>query len=163
MDIFAFLDEHKIDYERVDHPAVYTVAEALEKVPHLDGAETKNLFVRTRKADRHFLVVVDYNKSVDLKALGKVLEVKRLSFGSPKRLMTYLGIEPGAVSLLAILNDTDGAVEVVVDQAVWDAERIKCHPLVNTSTLSIAQSEVKRIFEISNHPVTVIDVPERKR
>lgn len=163
MDIFAFLDEYKIDYERVDHPAVYTVAEALEKVPHLDGAETKNLFVRTRKADRHFLVVVDYNKSVDLKGLGKALGVKRLSFGSPKRLMTYLGIEPGAVSLLAILNDTDGAVEMVVDQAIWNAERIKCHPLVNTSTLSIAQPDVKRIFEISNHPLTVIDVPERKR
>ena len=163
MDIFAFLEEHHIDYKRVDHPPVYTVAEALEKVPHLDGAKTKNLFVRTRKADRHFLVVVDYNKSVDLKGLGKTLGVKRLSFGSPKRLMTYLGIEPGAVSLLAILNDTDGAVEMVVDQAIWNAERIKCHPLVNTSTLSIAQPEVKRIFEISNHPVTVIDVPERKR
>ena len=159
MDIFAFLEEHNIDYERVDHPPVYTVAEALEKVPHLDGAETKNLFVR--KGNRHFLVVVDYNKSVDLKALGKALGVKRLSFASPRRLMTYLGIEPGAVSLLAILNDTDGAVQMVVDQAVWKAERIKCHPLVNTSTLSIAQPDIKRIFEISNHPVTVIDVPER--
>ena len=161
MDIFAFLQQHNIDYKRVDHPPVYTVAEAQEKVPPLAGAETKNLFLRTKKATRHFLVVVGYDKSVDLKALAKALGVKRLGFASPDRLLRYLGIKPGSVSLLAILNDTDSAVEVVVDQAVWDAERLKCHPLVNTSTLSIAQADIKRMFEITNHTVTVIDVPQR--
>ena len=161
MNIFTFLQQHNIDYERVDHPAVYTVAEAKEKVPPLAGTETKNLFVRTRKGDRHFLVVVGYDKSVDLKGLAAALEVKRLGFASPERLLNYLGITPGAVSLLAILNDTEAAVEVVVDQAVWAAERFKCHPLVNTSTLSIAKEDVERIFAITNHVVTVIDVPER--
>lgn len=161
MDVFAFLHDHNIAYERVDHPPVYTVAEAQEKVPPLDGAETKNLFVRTRKADRHFLVVVGYSKSVDLKALAGVLGVKRLGFASSNRLMTYLGIEPGSVSLLAILNDTEGVVEVVIDQAVWSAGRLKCHPLVNTSTLSIARPDIERILEITNHTVTIINVPER--
>ena len=85
MDIFAFLHEHTIDYIRVDHPPVYTVAEAREKVPPLDGKETKNLFLRTRKADRHFLVVVSYEKSVDLKALAGELGVKKLGFASPER------------------------------------------------------------------------------
>ena len=161
MDIFAFLQQHAINYERVDHPPVYTVAEAQEKVPPIAGAETKNLFVRNKKATRHFLVVVGYDKSVDLKRLAAALGVKRLGFASPDRLMTYLGIKPGSVSLLAILNDTDAAVEVVVDQAVWEADRLKCHPLVNTSTLSIAQSDIERIFEITHHTVTVIDVPQR--
>lgn len=161
MDIFSFLQQHKINYERVDHPPVYTVAEAKEKVPPLAGAETKNLFVRTRKGNRHFLVVVGYEKSVDLKGLAATLAVKRLGFASPERLLKYLGITPGAVSLLAILNDTESAVEIVVDQSVWTAERFKCHPLVNTSTLSIAKADVERIFEITNHMVTVIDVPER--
>ncbi|MEM7116663.1 MAG: prolyl-tRNA synthetase associated domain-containing protein [Chloroflexota bacterium] len=163
MNIFSFLQQHNIDYERVDHPPVYTVAEAKEKVPPLAGAETKNLFVRTRKGDRHFLVVVGYDKSVDLKGLAMALGVKRLGFASPERLLKYLGITPGAVSLLAILNDSEAAVEVVVDQAVWATERFKCHPLVNTSTLSIAKSDVERIFEITNHVVTVIDVPQRSQ
>ena len=161
MDIFDFLQQHNIGYERVDHPPVYTVAEAQEKVPPIAGAETKNLFVRTKKADRHFLVVVGYDKSVHLKALAKALGVKRLGFASPDRLMRYLGIKPGSVSLLAILNDTDAAVEVIVDQVVWNAERLKCHPLVNTSTLSITKSDIERIFKITNHAVTVIDVPQR--
>lgn len=161
MNIFEFLQTHAIDYERVDHPPVYTVAEAQEKVPPLAGIETKNLFVRTRKADRHFLVVVDYAKRVDLKGLATELGVKKLSFASPDRLMRYLGIEPGSVSLLAIVNDTDSAVEVVVDRAVWTSDRIKCHPLVNTSTLSLAQPDVERIMTLTHHPVSVIVVPER--
>ncbi|MGB1252868.1 MAG: prolyl-tRNA synthetase associated domain-containing protein [Candidatus Promineifilaceae bacterium] len=161
MDIFAFLQQHNIEYDRVDHPPVYTVAEAQEKVPPIAGAETKNLFIRTKKGNRHFLVVIGYDKSVDLKKLAAALGVKRLGFASPDRLMTYLGIKPGSVSLLAILNDTDAAVEVIVDRAVWDADRLKCHPLVNTNTLSIARSDVERIFEITNHTVTVIDVPQR--
>ncbi len=161
MNIFDFLEQHNIEYERVDHPPVYTVAEAQEKVPPIAGAETKNLFVRTRKKDRHFLVVVGYNKSVDLKALAAAFGVKKLGFASPNGLKSYLGIEPGSVSLLAILNDTETAVEVVIDQSVWAAERLKCHPLVNTSTLSIARSDVERILEITNHSMTVIDVPQR--
>ena len=161
MDIFAFLEQHNIKYERVDHPPVYTVAEAQEKVPPLAGAETKNLFVRTRKGNRHFLVVIGYNKSVDLKGLAAALGVKRLGFASPERLMTYLGIKPGSVSLLSILNDTDATVEVVVDRAVWEADRLKCHPLVNTSTLSIARVDVERIMTLTHHPITIIDVPQR--
>ncbi len=161
MNIFSFLRQHNISYEQVDHPPVYTVAEAQEKVPPLAGAETKNLFIRTRKADRHFLVVVRYDKSVDLKSLAAALGVKKLGFASPQRLMTYLGIEPGSVSLLAILNDSDAVVEIIIDQAVWEADRIKCHPLVNTSTLSITRSDIARIFEITGHSFTVMDVPQR--
>ncbi|MEM7802958.1 MAG: prolyl-tRNA synthetase associated domain-containing protein [Chloroflexota bacterium] len=161
MDVFEFLNQHRIVYERVDHPPVYTVAEAIEKVPPIKGAETKNLFIRTRKADRHILVVVGYEKSVDLKALAGLLGVKKLGFASPERLKRFLGVEPGSVSLLAILNDVEGEVEVIVDQKVWEAERVKCHPLVNTSTLSISMEDVKRILEITNHAVSVLDIPQR--
>lgn len=161
MDIFHFLDEHNITYQRNDHAPVFTVAEAQEKVPPMPGANTKNLFLRTRKADRHFLVVVGYDKSVDLKGLAAAIGVKRLGFASPERLMNYLGIEPGSVSLLSIVNDTDGEVEVIVDSEVWGADLLKCHPLVNTSTLSIAREDVARIFELTDHTVSVIDIPQR--
>lgn len=161
MDVFEFLEKHAITYDRVDHPPVYTVAEAIEKVPPISGAETKNLFVRDRKAKRHFLVVVGYAKSVDLKGLAATLGVKKLGFASPERLKEHLGVEPGSVSLLAILNDTEGVVEVIVDQAVWEAERVKCHPLVNTSTLSIPLAGVKKILELTDHAVSVFDIPAR--
>ena len=162
MDIFAFLQQHQIEYQRVDHEPVYTVAEAQEKVPPISGQETKNLFLRTRKADRHFLVVVGYDKSVDLKGLAAALGVKKLGFASADRLKRFLGIEPGSVSLLAITNDTEGVVEVIVDESVWQAERLKCHPLVNTSTLSIAREDVERILTVTNHSLAVMSVPSRQ-
>ncbi|MDJ0756298.1 MAG: prolyl-tRNA synthetase associated domain-containing protein [Ardenticatenaceae bacterium] len=157
--IYKFLSKHNIPYERVDHPPVYTVAEALEHVPPLDAAETKNLLVRDRKGKRHFLVVVGYDKQVDLKALAKMIGVSKLGMASPERLMNHLGVEPGSVTLLGIVNDEAGAVEIIIDEQVWAAERLKCHPLVNTSTLAIWRSDMEKIFHITGHEFVVLDVP----
>lgn len=159
MNILHFLSEHSIQYERVDHPAVFTCEEAERFVPPLPGADTKNLFLRDKNGRRHFLIVVGYEKSVNLKALAPVLEVPNLSFASPERLKTYLGVEPGAVSLLAVVNDTDGAVQVVFDEDLWNADILKCHPLVNTSTLAVKRTEVVRFFEILGHSFSVLPIP----
>ncbi|HIB44877.1 MAG TPA: prolyl-tRNA synthetase associated domain-containing protein, partial [Candidatus Lambdaproteobacteria bacterium] len=129
-DIYEFLESHKISYERHDHPAVFTVEESKRLSPELDGASTKNLFLRDKKGSRHFLVTVPEDKKVDLKTLSSALDSSRLSFASPERLKTHLGIEPGSVSLLAVLNDTEKNVEVFIDQEIWEDEAILCHPLV---------------------------------
>ena len=121
-DIYEFLESHKISYERHDHPAVFTVEESKRLSPELDGASTKNLFLRDKKGSRHFLVTVPEDKKVDLKTLSSALDSSRLSFASPERLKTHLGIEPGSVSLLAVLNDTEKNVEVFIDQEIWEDE-----------------------------------------
>ena len=90
-----------------------------------------------------------------------MLGEKRLSLASPERLKRYLNVEPGAVSLLAIVNDKEAAVEVVIDEEVWQAETLKCHPLVNTSTLAIGRHDLERLLARTNHVVTVLEVPER--
>ncbi|MEM7130707.1 MAG: prolyl-tRNA synthetase associated domain-containing protein [Chloroflexota bacterium] len=161
MDIFSFLDQHEISYQRCDHPPVYTVAEAEEKVPPMPGADLKNLFIRNRKGTRFFLVVVGYETRVDLKGLATLLDEKKLNFASPEQLDHYLGIEPGSVSLLAIVNDTESEVEVVVDADIWQAEILKCHPLVNTSTLSLSRLDMERILELTGHSLSVVKVPKR--
>ena len=161
VDIYQFLTDHSIQYQRVDHPPVFTCEEAEKLVPPLPGADTKNLLVRDRKGKRHFLVVVGYEKSVDLKALSNVLEVSKLSFASAERLKKHLGIEPGSVSLLAIVNDSECAVEVIIDQELWQAEKLLCHPLVNTSTLSIDRTDIERIFQSTGHNFRVLEVPDR--
>ena len=158
-DIYAFLAENEIGYERVDHPPVFTCEQAERLVPPLPGAETKNLLVRDKHGRRHFLVVVGYDKTVDLKALGDALGVSKLGMASAERLQRVLGIEPGSVSLLAIVNDVEGLVEVVLDEAVWEAEALKCHPLVNTSTLSIRREDIERILQLTGHRSRVLDVP----
>ena len=156
---FEFLDTHGIAYIRHDHPAVYTVEEADQLVPDLPGAKTKNLFLRDDKGKRHFLVLVPSDKRVNLKALKKVLEVKRISFGSPERLKKHLGIEPGAVSLLAVYNDGEHKVEVVMDRDLWAADTFLFHPLVNTSTLVIKKADIERFLEVTGHDLKVVEVP----
>ena len=161
MDIYRFLDDHDIEYERHDHPAVFTCEEAERLVPPMPGAKTKNLFLRDRKGRRHLLVVVGYEKAVDLKALTSLLGVSKLGFASPARLERYLGVEPGSVSILGLVNDVNQEVEVIVDRDLWEAEAFRCHPLVNTSTLVISRDDLQRFLEITGHRVRTLDVPGR--
>ena len=158
-DFYQFLAEHNIEYERHDHPAVFTVEESDRWVPPLPGAKTKNLFLRDKKGVRHFLVVVPAHKRVNIKALPEAVGSSRLSFGSAKRLKKYLGVEAGAVTLLAIFNDPDHVVEVFMDKALWESEAFNCHPLVNTSTLVISRDNLERFVEATGHEIKIVDVP----
>ncbi len=163
MDMYQFLADQQIEYTRYDHPPVFTCDEATRLCPEMPkyAAKTKNLFLRDKKGARHFLVTVEEQKRVDMKALGAVLGVNKLSFASPKRLEKYLGLTPGAVTLLGVLNDTAHEVTVIVDAEVWNARAIRCHPLVNTSTLIIAKEHIARFLDATGHPAQVIDVPAR--
>ena len=158
-DIYEFLDSIYVSYERFDHPAVYTVSESKKLSPKMDGASTKNLFLRDKKGIRHFLVIVPQDKQVDLKELSSILEASRLSFASPDRLKKYLGIEPGSVSILALLNDPEKTVEVFVDNELWNAEIILCHPLVNTSTLAITRDVIKQFLKKTGHNLMLVEIP----
>jgi len=160
-DIYGFLDRNDIAYTRYDHEAVYTCEQADRLNLDTRAAKTKNLFLRDRKARRHFLVTVGDEKSVDIKGLEGVLDVKGLSFASPERLMEYLGLSPGSVTILAALNDSRGAVEVIVDEGLWRYESIQCHPLVNTSTLVISRDDVERFLILTGHTPLIVNVPGR--
>ena len=158
---FQFLEDNQIAYTRHDHPAVYTVEEADRLVPELAAAKTKNLFLRDGKGKRHFLVIVPGHKQVDLKQLKDRMKVKRISFGSPERMITHLGIEPGAVSILALYNDKAHAVELFMDQELWASDSFQCHPLVNTATLEITRDNLTRFLEVTGHDMKLIEVPGR--
>jgi len=158
-DFYKFLEENRINYERHDHPPVYTVEEASRLVPPLPGVKTKNLFLRDKKGQRHFLVIVPAEKRVDIKALPQALGSDRLSFGSAERLKKYLGIEPGAVTLFAIFNDPRHMVDLIVDETLWEAETFQFHPLVNTSTLVISRDNLQRFIARTGHEVRVLKVP----
>jgi Ala-tRNA(Pro) deacylase len=163
LDIDRFLREHGIAAARHEHPAVMTVEESERLVPKLPGAKTKNLFLRDRKGQRHFLVTVPHDVPVDLGALGDALGVGRLSFASPERLLKHLGLTPGAVSLLGLVNDDAGAVEFVVDRSLWSADAVQAHPLVNTATMVVAHADLERFLAATGHAPRVIDVPAAKR
>jgi Ala-tRNA(Pro) deacylase len=157
--LYAFLSEHGIAYQRCDHPAVYTVEEAARRVPPLPGAKTKNLFLRDKPGRRHFLVCVPAAKQVDIKALSEAIGANRLSFGSADRLKQHLGVEPGAVTLLAVFNDRAHAVDLFVDEDLWQADAFQFHPLVNTATLVLSREAVARFVELTGHRMHRVKVP----
>jgi len=163
VDIYQFLEKHQIEYQRFDHPPVFTVDDVHRLTPDLPGAGTKNLFFRDKKGARHFLVVVPDDKRVDLKKLPACLESGRVSFGSPQRMKQTLGIEPGSVSLLAVFNDRSRHnVEVLIDATLWEADAFQFHPLLNTSTLVISKDDVRRFMSATGHLWKVADVPAQE-
>jgi len=163
MDLARFLREHGIDAPRHEHRPVMTVEESLRHVPKLPGAKTKNLFLRDKKARRHFLVTVRHDIAVDIDALGAMLGVSGVGFASAERLQKHLGVTPGSVSLLALVNDEALAVEFVIDRSLWEADAVHAHPLVNTATLVISHADLERFLAATRHVPRVIDVPVRNR
>ena len=104
-------------------------------------------------------MVVGYEKNVDLKSLASLMGLSSLTMASPERLKRYLGVDPGSVTILAVINDTQNKVEMVFDRALWDSPSFRCHPLINTSTLSISKQGIQRFLELTGHEVLVLDVP----
>jgi Ala-tRNA(Pro) deacylase len=152
--LFARLRELGITTQTLTHPPVFTVEEAKQLRGELDGGHTKNLFLRNKKG-RMWLVVCLEDREVDLKWLGERLGSGRLSFGSAERLMTYLGVIPGAVTPFALLNDTGHQVEAVLDQGMLGAyARLNFHPLDNRMTTAIAPADLERFLHATGHPPT---------
>lgn len=161
MNIYEYLDNLGIVYDRYDHEAVYTCEQADRLDIPGNAVKTKNLFLRDRKGRRHFLVTVGAEKTVDIKAIEVLLGVKGLSFASNERMMKYLGLTPGAVTILGIVNDESNAVEVILDRDLWAEDAMQCHPLVNTSTLVISMDDVSRFLKSTGHEPVIVDVPVR--
>ena len=161
VDLYQILAAHRVEYERYDHPAVYTVEDVRRLVPPLPAVKTKNLFLRDHKGKRHFLLIVPAEKRVHIKALHTVLGTSRLSFGSADRLKKYLGVDPGAVTIFALINDPGHEVELVLDESLWAHATFQFHPLVNTSTLVISRTNLKRFLALTGHEVNTLVVPEQ--
>jgi len=158
LDIYSTLENLAIQYERIDHPAVYTSEEARRFVPHQPAQAAKNLFLRDKKGKRHFLLVVDDQKTVNFKDIERRVGISHISMASSARLKHHLGVTPGAVSMLALINDTEGRVELLIDRALWDGERIQAHPLVNTTTVVMAIADMQRFIDHSGHTIQFVDI-----
>jgi len=155
--LFAHLEGLGIRTRTVRHPPVFTVEEAKALRGHLPGAHIKNLFLRNKKGEM-WLVVAEESRPVDLKALGDRLGAGRLSFGSPERLMSYLGVVPGAVTPFALINDSQGQVRVAIDKAVLEQDPVNCHPLSNDMTTAIAPQDLLVFLERSGHKPLLLDL-----
>ena len=152
------LRELAIAYERYEHPPVPTVEEAEKYWAGIDATHCKNLFLRNQKGNRHYLVVVPHVKKVDLRTVADQIGDGKLSFASPQRLMTHLGLTPGSVSPFGLINDRGRAVRVVLDRDLKAAERLSFHPNINTVTLTIAAGDFARFLDACGHTVQYVTI-----
>src|SRR5262245_4984512 len=156
--VLAKLGELGIAYSRHEHPPVATVEEAEQHWADIDAMHCKNLFLRNQKGNRHYLVIIRHSKRADLRAVADQIGDGKLSFGSPDRLMTYLGLTPGSVSPFGLINDRDHAVRVFLDRDLKTAERLSFHPNINTATLTIAAADFQRFLEACGNTVGYVTV-----
>src|SRR5918999_5220392 len=159
IDLDDFLEKNAINFVRHEHPPVFTCEEELRYVPESGAARTKNLFMRDRRGRRHLLLVTLCAKTVSIAEFAETAGADRLSFASPERLMKHLGVEPGSVTLLGLVNDESHAVEVYVDADVWDAPRIHAHPLRNDATVVLSHADVVRFLAATGHQARIVRVP----
>jgi Ala-tRNA(Pro) deacylase len=156
--VYAALDALGISYEPHEHPAVFTAEEAARHWAGLDGTPVKNLFLRNKKGDRHYLVILGIDKQADLRQLVKVIGDDRLSFGSPERLMARLGLTPGSVSPFGLINDADRRVQVIIDADLRQAQRLIFHPNVNTASLTLSAADFEKFLASRGNVVRYIHV-----
>lgn len=153
----ALLADLAIPVQIVEHAAVFTVDD-VDATPHgLPGLDTKNLFLKDAKGQL-YLVTIRSDRRADLKVLPALLGSKRLSFASAETLFAALGVLPGSVTPLAMVNDTAHQVTFALDSALAASEHIACHPLVNTATLSMRTSDLLRLLAALGVTPTIVDL-----
>lgn len=144
--VYAALDALGVRYERHEHAPVFTADDAAVHWNAIPGTQCKNLFLRNKKGDRHYLAILEISTRADLKEIVKRVGDDRLSFGSPERLMAELGLTPGSVSPFGLLNDADASVVVLIERRLHGADRLIFHPNINTASVVISWADLERFL-----------------
>jgi Ala-tRNA(Pro) deacylase len=155
--LLARLTELGLASRTVSHPPVFTVEQAKALRGELPGGHVKNLFLRNKKGAM-WLVVAEEDRRIDLKVLGERIGAGKVSFGSPERLMQYLGVLPGSVTPLGLINDLGHAVQIVIDQALLAHDPINVHPLTNDRTTAISPKDLLAFIEACGHKPQILDL-----
>jgi len=154
--VMRVLGELGIQYELHEHPAVFTVEEAQEHSEGIEGLHCKNLFLRDQKGKKHFLVVAENLKPIQVKEVGRKLGVGNLSFASPERLLKHLGLTPGAVSPFGLINDLENKVVLVLDQELKESALLNFHPNDNTKTITLTYKDFEKYVKWTGNTVKTI-------
>ena len=140
--VYDFLDELEIEYWRIDHDAAFTMeaCEEIDKV--LEATICKNLFLCNRQKTDFYLLMMPGDKPFKTKELSAQIGSSRLSFAGEEDMLKYLDIEPGSLSFLGLMNDSEKKVQLLVDEDLLKGEWIGMHPCVNTSSLKIKTADI---------------------
>ena len=154
-ELLAKFDELKIYYEKYEHPPLFTVNDAKKYQKRMVGTHVKNLFLRDRKK-RYFLLVTEQDTKINMKTLHHKIKSDRLSFGSHERLWQHLGVRPGAVSPLALINDVKKSVTLLFQDILQTEQKIYFHPLVSDLTIGVRVCDLDVFFKFTGHQAQIL-------
>jgi Ala-tRNA(Pro) deacylase len=157
--LFQRLNELGIAHATHKHPPLFTVADSKALRGDLPGGHCKSLFLKDKRGQIYLVVALE-DRTIDLKRLRQALGAGTLSFGSAELLYDVLGIRPGAVSPLAVINDSAHRVLVVLDQAMLRIDPLNYHPLTNEMTTAVGPKGLIAFLEASGHRPTMLDFDE---
>jgi Ala-tRNA(Pro) deacylase len=146
-ELYDLLDSLSIEFEYYEHPPVATIEDAELFWKDIDSGKCKNIFFRNHKGNRHYLVILEHHRLLDIHDLEKRLHQGKLTFASDKRLMKYLGLTPGSVSPFGLINDHEKHVHLFIDEKLKESDRLAFHPNINTAMLVISLSDFIRFLD----------------
>ena len=158
--VYDLLDELGIEFERTDHEEANTMEACLEIDSILGTVICKNLFLCNRQKTDFYLLLLPGDKPLKTKDITKQIGCSRLSFAGAEDMEKYLNIKPGAVSIMGLMNDTEGKVQLLIDKPVIESETLGCHPCVSTSSLKMKTKDVlEKFLPAVNHTPIIVDMP----
>lgn len=158
--VYECLDKMGIEYEYYEHPEAPTIEIAAQFYRGENTTLCKNLFFRNHKGNRHYLVIMDSRHQMDIHSIEKMLRQGKLSFASSERMMKYLGLRPGSVSLFGLVNDKDHEVTLFVDKGLVNVKKVSFHPNDNRASLVISSSDMFKFIENIGNEWQVVDLYE---
>ena len=156
--VYTVLNQLEIPFIRYAHNPVYTIPEIDDLELRMEGQHCKNLFVRNHNGNKHYLILVSQEKRADLKNIQAQIGSTRLSFASAERLQNHLGLTPGSVTPLGLLNDEEKKVTVLIDEDLKHLERVCVHPNVNTATVSILYDDLVKFLKWRGNEIGYVKI-----
>lgn len=156
--VYDILNELGVVYTRYEHEAVFTVENANRLDVKIPGKHVKNLFLRNKKGDTHYLVILDDLKRADIKNIALQIGTSPLSFASEERLNKYLGLKSGYVSPLGLINDEEKKTKLLLDKDIIDSNLIGFHPNINTATVTISYKDFEKFIKWCGNEVIYISI-----
>lgn len=160
--VYDYLNQLDIPFEYYEHPEAPTIEIAAQYYRGEGTTLCKNLFFRNHKGNRHYLVIMDSTQAMDIHSIEKMLHQGKLSFASPERMMKYLGVRPGSVSLFTLVNDVNHEVTLFVDKGLLKAEKVSFHPNNNTASLVITREDMLKFIEHIGNTYEFLDLYEEQ-
>ena len=139
--VYRFLDELGVDYVYLDHEEEFSMGDAADADEAIGVVGAKNVFLRDKKRRNYLLILVNGTKRIDLKQIGELTGIKKLTFCNEDDLHAVLGLTPGAVTPFGLLNDPEGRVRLIIDELLRNEELFAMHPCVNTTTIRMSNRD----------------------